>query len=61
MCHYKNNEAMMDAKIMRQTPFLNVKAPYVYLLGAEASSWEAYFASTPHLKVTLVMAIFSDS
>ncbi len=51
----------MDAKIMRQTPFLNVKAPYVYLLGAEASSWEAYFASTPHLKVTLVMAIFSDS
>jgi hypothetical protein len=51
---------MMDAKIMSRTPFLNVKAPYVYLLGAEAPSW-AYFASTPHLEVTLFMEIFSDS
>ncbi len=51
----------MDAKIIRQTPVLNVKAPYVYLLGAKASSWEAYFASTLHLKVTLFMDIFSDS
>jgi len=61
MHHYKDNEAMMDAKTMMWTPVLNVKAPYVHLLGVEASSWRLIFASTLHLEVTLFMDIFSDS